>query len=124
MGTDSKMPGTENPREHLKVELRVYYGPNQKLMLYGFSIDMSDGGLYLKTEFPFTVDEKLLLSFTPPDENNTVTCRAKVAWVNLKDEPRKPELPQGIGIQFIDLSEEYLESIQNLLKHNGVEPIY
>ena len=85
---------------------------------------MSDGGLYLKTEFPFSVDEKLLLSFTPSDENKTVTCRAKVAWVNLKDEPRKPELPQGIGIQFIDLSEDYLESIQNLLKHNGVEPIY
>lgn len=114
---------TENPREHVKIELHVCYGPNQNLMLYGFSIDMSDGGLFLKTEFPFAVDEQLLLTFTLPDENKTVTCGAKVAWVNLKDEPKKPELPQGIGIQFLDLSEESMESIHNLLRHNKIEPV-
>jgi len=107
----------------MKAELRVYYGPSQKMVLYGFSVDMSSGGLFLKTEIPFSVNETVLLSFTLPDVNKVVNCNAKVAWVNLKDEPRKSELPTGIGLQFLDLSTDYLMSIQSLLNHGGVEPV-
>lgn len=123
MVADSERPATEGSRGSLKMELRVYYGPSQDQVLYGFSVDMSIGGLFLKTETPFSVGEKLLLSFTLPNENKIVTCRSMVAWVNLKAQPIKPELPQGIGIQFVDLPEESLESIQNLLKNYDVEPI-
>ena len=123
MVTNSEIPTTESPRELLKAELRVYYGPSQKMLLYGFSVDMSSGGLFLKTDAPFSVNEQLMLSFTLLDVNKIVTCKAKVAWVNSKDESRKPTLPAGIGIQFIDLSPEYLKSIKSLLQHNGVEAV-
>ena len=123
METNPKIQTTESPRECLKAELRVYYGPSQTEVLYGFSVDMSTGGLFLETETPFSVDERVILSFTLPDINKIVNCRAKVAWINLPDEPKKPELPTGIGLQFLDLSTEYLNSIQSLLKHDGVEPI-
>ncbi len=96
MGTGSEMPKTENPRERLKAELRVYYGPSQKMLLYGFSVDMSGGGLFLKTEIPFAVDERLLLSFTLPGDSKPISSRAKVAWVNLKENPRKPDLHQAL----------------------------
>ncbi len=118
METNSEIPTTKNPRKCLKSELHVYYGPSQKMLLCDFSIDMCSGGLFLKTETPFSVNERLLLSFSLPDENKIVTCRAKVAWVNLKDKPRKPELPPGIGLQFVDLAPEYLKSIQSFFKHN------
>jgi uncharacterized protein (TIGR02266 family) len=114
---------TENTRQRLKAELRVYYGPSQKMLLYGFSVDMSSGGLFLKTEIPFSIDEKLMLSFTLPDVNKIVVCRAEVVWVNSKNEPRKPALPTGVGLQFLDLATEYLTSIQNLLKNEGVKSI-
>ena len=114
---------TENLRTPLQAELRVYYGPSQEIVLYGFSMDMSSGGLFLKTETSFSVNDKVLLSFTLPDADKIVNCSAKVAWVNLKDEPKKPELPAGVGLQFLDLSTEYLLSIQSLLKHEGVKSI-
>ena len=114
---------TENLRTPLQAELRVYYGPSQEIVLYGFSMDMSSGGLFLKTETSFSVNDKVLLSFTLPDADKIVNCSAKVAWVNLKDEPKKPELPAGVGLQFLDLSTEYLLSIQSLLKHDGVKSI-
>lgn len=114
---------TENLRTPLQAELRVYYGPSQEIVLYGFSMDMSSGGLFLKTETSFSVNDKVLLSFTLPDAEKIVNCGAKVAWVNLKDEPKKPELPAGVGLQFLDLSTEYLLSIQSLLKHDGVKSI-
>ncbi len=123
METNPEIPKTESPRTCMKAELRVYYGPSQKRVLYGFSVDMGSGGLFLKTETPFSVNEQVMLSFTLPDVNKVVNCSAKVAWVNLEDEPSKPELPTGIGLQFLDLSTEYLMSIQSLLKHDGVESI-
>jgi uncharacterized protein (TIGR02266 family) len=121
METTSGLKSTEQPRKHLTAELRVYYGPSQNKILYGFSVDMSTGGLFLKTETPFSVNEKVMLSFTLPDVKKVVNCSAKVAWVNLQDDPRKPEFPAGVGLQFMDLSIEYLTSIQNLLKDEGVE---
>ena len=123
METNSGAQQDGNPRKPMKAELRVYYGPSQKIVLYGFSVDMSSGGLFLKTETLFSVDEKVMLSFTLPDTDKIVNCSAKVAWVNLKDEPRKPDLPAGVGLQFLDLSTEYLLSIQSLLKHDGVKSI-
>ena len=123
METKATTPTTENSRTPLQAELRVYYGPSQKMVLYGFSVDMSSGGLFLKTETSFSVNDKVLLSFTLPDADKLVNCSAKVAWINLKDEPKKPELPAGVGLQFLDLSTEYLLSIQSLLKHDGVKSI-
>lgn len=116
METKLKIQTTKKPRKDLKSELHVYYGPSQKMLLCDFSVDMCDGGLFLKTETPFSVNEGLILSFNLPDGNKIVTCRAKVAWVNLKDQPRKPELPTGVGLQFVDLAPEYLKSIQSFLE--------
>lgn len=116
------MAETESPRKSLKAELRVYYGSSQEKVLSGFSVDMSSGGLFLQTDVTFSEDERVMLSFTLPDVNKIVNCRAKVAWVNLKGEPKKPGLPTGVGLQFLDLSQEYLDSIKSLLKHDGVEP--
>lgn len=123
MATSSENKTAENPRKPLKAELRVYYGASQEKILYGFTVDMSSGGLFLKTDTAFSVNDKVMLSFTLPDVKKIVNCRAKVAWVNFKDEPRKPDFPAGIGLQFLDLSTEYLESIQSLLQHDAVEPV-
>lgn len=123
MQKKSVIPTPDDLRKPLKAELRVYYGPSQTRVLYGFTVDMSSGGLFLKTEVPFAVDDKVLLSFTLPDANKVINCSAKVAWINLPDKPKKPELPAGVGLQFLDLSTEYLMSIQSLLQHHGVEPV-
>ena len=58
---------TENPRKRFEAELRVYYGLSQERVLYGLSVDMSSGGLFLKTEASFSVNERVMLSFTLPD---------------------------------------------------------
>lgn len=123
MQTKPATPTTDDLRKPLKAELRVYYGPSQTMVLCGFTVDMSSGGLFLKTETPFVVEDKVLLSFTLPDANKVINCSAKVAWVNLPDKPKKPELPAGVGLQFLDLSTEYLMSIQSLLKHDAVDSV-
>ena len=115
------MTSTEKPRKPLNAQLRIYYGPSQNRVLYGFSVDMSTGGLFLKTETPFSVNERVMLSFTLPEVKKVINCSAKVAWVNLAEQPSKPGLPAGVGLQFLNLSTEYLASIQSLLERDGVE---
>lgn len=106
----------------LKAQMRVYYGSAPQKLLSEFSVDLSAGGLYVKTDFPLPVDESLTLRFTLPDQQRMVSCQARVAWVNPKDNPRKPGLPPGMGIQFVELSLEDMKSIRRFLEHNELEP--
>ena len=122
MRTSPEMLEMGTPRKRLTAELRVYHGASHNLVLYSFSVDISSGGLYLKTEVPFSVDERLLLSLTLPGESEALSCRARVAWVNSKDNPSKPDLPQGVGVDFVGLSTESLEAIQTFLKYVKIEP--
>ncbi len=106
----------------IRAQMRVYYGPAPQKLLSEFSVDLSSGGLYLKTDFPLSLDESLTLRFTLPDQKGMVSCKARVAWVNQKENPRKPALPTGMGIQFVELSLEDMKSIRRFLEYNELEP--
>ena len=108
--------------KRIKAQIRVYYGPAPQKLLSEFSVDMSTGGLYVQTDFPLPVDENLTLRLSLPDQKGMISCKARVAWVNPKENPRKPELPPGMGIQFVDLCLEDLKSIKRFLEHNELEP--
>ncbi|MDG5466718.1 PilZ domain-containing protein [Deltaproteobacteria bacterium IMCC39524] len=101
----------------LKAELRVYYGDHQSKLLTGYSIDLSTGGIFLSTTCPFDVDDivKLKLSI-PGEEESTVSCDARVAWINYEDKRLKPEFPTGVGLQFVDLTPENFGSIVGFLE--------
>jgi uncharacterized protein (TIGR02266 family) len=106
----------------INAQVRVYYGPVPQKLLSEFSVDLSTGGLYVKTDFPLPLDENLTLRFTLPEQHRMVTCKARVAWVNPKKNPRKPDLPPGMGIQFVEISLEDMKSIRRFLEHNELEP--
>lgn len=108
--------------KRLKAQIRVYYGSAPQKLLSEFSVDLSAGGLYVQTDFPLEVDENLTLRLTLPGQQSMVSCNARVAWVNPKQNPRKPELPPGMGIQFVDLSLEDMKSIRRFLEYNELEP--
>jgi len=110
--------------KRLKSEMRVYYGPSRQTVLSGFSVDLSTGGLFIKTDFPIDIDENLALIFSLPGQEKAVSCKARVAWVNLKNNLRKPELPPGVGVQFIDLSLDAMKAIRRFLVHNEIEPTW
>ncbi len=108
--------------KRLKAQLRVSYGAEPQKVLSEYSVDLSTGGLYLKTDQPLEIDVNLTLRFSLPDLQRMVTCNARVAWVNDKDTPRKPEFPPGMGVQFVDMSLEDVKSIRRFLEYNELEP--
>jgi uncharacterized protein (TIGR02266 family) len=116
MGIDIDIPLTQGVCKRLKSEMRVYYGTPPQTVLSDFSVDLSTGGLYLKTKMPLGIDDDLMLTFSlPGQEEKSVSCDARVAWVNQEENPLKPELPSGVGVQFIDLTPEDLASIASCL---------
>ncbi|PLX84555.1 MAG: hypothetical protein C0614_05080 [Desulfuromonas sp.] len=114
MATSSKQSSPELA-SRLKAQIRIYYGPAQKTILSDYSVDLSIGGLYLSTSFPFKTNQSLTLCFSLPDQPDTVKCKARVAWINQGENLCKPELPAGIGVKFVDLSSENLASLSSYL---------
>ncbi len=108
--------------KRMRAQLRVTYGPEPQKALSEYSVDLSTGGLFLKTVSPLCLDENLTLRFTLPDLQKMVTCKARVAWVNSKENPRKPNFPTGMGVQFVDMSLEDVKSIRRFLEYNELEP--
>lgn len=105
--------------KRIKSHIHIHYGPYQNIVIKGHGLDISTGGLYLKTELPLTINEHISLIFHVPYRTDPVTCNAKVAWTNPAIGKRKPELPPGVGVEFIDLTQEELSSISYFIKKNG-----
>lgn len=100
----------------LRADVRVYYSALQSKLLSSYSVDFSTGGVFLTTDYPFEVDDNLTVKLSiPSQEDNSVSCKARVAWVNNETSRCKPEYPLGVGLQFIDLAPEDLHSIEGFL---------
>ena len=60
-------PCVEGSGKRLKSVVHVYYGSSPQTILSGYTVDISTGGLFLQTEFPLRVDEKLTMIFSLPN---------------------------------------------------------
>ncbi len=102
---------TVEHEKRIKTHIHIHYGPYQNHIINGHGLDISTGGLYLKTELPLSVNEHICLIFHLPNRADPVNCNARVVWTNPVIGRRKPELPPGVGVEFIDLTPEELSSV-------------
>ena len=86
----------------------------------GKCIDISAGGMYMATENRIAEESLLALSFALPGaETRPIMARGRVAWCNDNGNGscRKPHLPNGVGIEFLDVAESIKESIRLFILH-------
>lgn len=104
--------------ERVVFEVNVQYEPSEATTLSGLSNNLSIGGLYLKTKLPLTIDSKLMLSFSLPYQGQEVaiSCLARVAWTNFDMHRLKPDYPSGVGLQFLNLSQEDLSLLSKFIE--------
>ena len=113
-------PCVEDSGRRLRAVVHVYYGPSPQTILSGYTVDIRTGGLFLQTEFPLRV-EKLTMIFSLPNQGSSVSCQVRVAWVNHEEGLCKPELPLGVGLQFVDLSLKDLMVISTFIENSETE---
>lgn len=85
--------------------------------------DVSTGGLFLQASPLLPVDTVLALDFILPVVNVDISCKARVAWLNVPEAPTKLEFPPGMGVEFVDLGAEGKQAIHDYLQKEHVARI-
>lgn len=84
----------------------------------GWIRNMNMGGCFIETSELLPIDYRINIQFSPENNDDLMSCRARVAWVNHPEWIKCEKLPPGMGVQFIDLDEEMSERIKSYIDNN------
>lgn len=115
---------TERAQLRYFARLQIYFGKEAGQRLSDYSINLSTGGVFLETTNLMPEDTPLIAEFVLPHSNISISCKARVAWVNHPSMIKNQNLPVGMGIQFLDLSEESLDAIRSYIKAESLVPMW
>lgn len=93
----------------------VKYGIDPDLEWHDYAHNLGTGGLFLETERTFNQGAEVSIEFCIPRTEVPIRCTAGIAWVNLAKKLKRPDLPPGIGLEFIDLDREYRHQLQQFV---------
>jgi type IV pilus assembly protein PilZ len=78
---------------------------SQDTFLYANITNISEFGIFVRTQEPLEVGTRLILRFAPPGSEEPFVLQGQVQWVNavrmLADNPNP-----GMGIRFVELTSE------------------
>ncbi len=105
-------------RVNLEVEVTLR---NENTFFTGFSENISEGGLFVATEAPWEIGERI--EFTLSLMGGEVrTHQGIVRWVRPAN--ASGGLPAGMGVQFAELSDEENASIQNFVDSRAKDTLF
>ncbi|MFH2010525.1 MAG: TIGR02266 family protein [bacterium] len=102
-------------RQHLRVRLplQVAYRSTGSFLV-SYSVDLSQGGLFLETTRPREVGTELDLRLAIPGAEEDVRLRGVVQWIRTESAHGQPP---GMGIEFQDVEQSCGKLIDSLIKH-------
>ena len=78
--------------------------------LFGYTKDMSRGGIFIQTDHVINVGTRMLLQFSLPDHSQIIKAEGRVIWVvpSYNDKKERGERTQihGMGIEFLKMGVE------------------
>lgn len=104
--------------------LAISYGENPEKLLSDYSINLSTGGVFIETADYLPVDTILNISFILPENERTICCKGRVAWVNHPELLANPNLPAGMGLQFLDISLDDMNAVRQYIKNEALMPFW
>ena len=108
-------------RSHLRVPLRALQirGESDKLFFFGYTRNLSLGGLFIQTTRPKPPGTRVRLQFSALPGSAPFECVAEVVWIR-PFEAQSRGMP-GMGMRFTELDEKASVTIEAFLRKNGVE---
>lgn len=91
--------------------LPVQYGLRDKKMLSCSTVNVGQGGLFIASAAQLAIDTWICMQLSLPDDQPPVECRGRVAWLNDPDWIKRPQLPSGMGVEFVDIADTDLERL-------------
>jgi uncharacterized protein (TIGR02266 family) len=74
--------------------------------------NINEGGMFLATDESAELDQLVKLAFRLPGLTRPIEVEARVAWLSRGEGGAEP----GIGLQFLELSDEVRETINRLVR--------
>jgi len=111
-----------NPR--FIARIAIFHGPYQNEILTNYSVNMSTGGIFIESSRILPEAADVTVKFKLPNIDNIIVVKAIVAWVNDPLSLKKPSLPPGMGLQFLDLSLKDLQTIRSFLTEGNFQPTW
>jgi len=113
---------TERAAHRIPARIRVHYGTGEGQLLTDYSVNLSSGGLFLETADPPAEGTPLQLEFFLPARPDPIRCNGRIAWINPPDAKKKPDLPSGMGVQFVDLSLDDMHAVRDFVRQETLTP--
>jgi uncharacterized protein (TIGR02266 family) len=104
--------------------LLVQYGTDQGSLRSDYSVNLSTGGIFVETGSFLPIDTPLTIEFILPQKDRSIRTKGSVAWINHPELKIKPNLPVGMGIQFLGISSEDMEAIGQFIKNEALMPFW
>jgi type IV pilus assembly protein PilZ len=104
----------ESPRIATNIEIRFRETGS---FVRSYMLNVNNGGLFLKTDKPLSIESEVLLRVRLPDDQETMTIEGRVVWTNSKTKV----FPAGMGIQFTKINPEHQEKIKAFVDANRSE---
>ncbi|MBC7172047.1 MAG: TIGR02266 family protein, partial [Polyangiaceae bacterium] len=86
-----------------------------------YSIDLSRGGLFIKSKSPMAVGTLLKFEFQLKDKSRLIHGVGRVVWVR-EAEASTESAPPGMGIKFIKMDPESRALVQDIIDGRGEQP--
>ncbi len=97
------------------MDLEVDYG-NEENYLFAYIRDISATGIFVRTNSPEPPGTRLNLRFTPHGSPDPFELEGEVIWINPYRPGHSDNLHPGMGIRFIDLTDDDRERLVELIR--------
>ena len=91
------------------------YGVDNELDWHDYARNLGTGGLFLATERLFDEGTIFNIDFFIPRAEESTRCKARIAWINTPEKMKRPDLPPGLGLEFIDLDRDCRHRLQQFV---------
>lgn len=116
------IPIRRNPR--YMARLKIHLELDTDVLLTEYSLNLSTGGVFIETMNLLEDAAPLVAEFILPNCDLSIRCKAQVAWVNAPESLKNPDLPVGMGIKFLELSQESFDSLRRYIKDENLLPLW
>jgi type IV pilus assembly protein PilZ len=103
----------QHPRYHAR--LRVRFG-NVIALQVEYSLNISHGGIFIKTRNPKPLGERLLLILIHPQTGQELELEGEVVRVVTTHQARESAQPAGMGILFCNLDQGLRQKIEDFIR--------
>lgn len=100
-------------RSHDRVELKLPVDYSSVDAFFSdFTQNINEGGMFIETETEAELGTLVQLQFRLPGDQEPIAVQGRVAWLS----DGKADSPQGVGIEFQDLSNETRARINEIVR--------